>query len=71
MEMKFYSVDEIAQMLSVTTDPIYKACRPDKVTGKAELANYRIGKGKEKSRIVITHEDLMAYLKTHKIEANS
>ena len=71
MEMKFYSVEEIAEMLGTTKDPIYQACKPDKQTGKAELANYRIGKGREKSRIVITNEDLMDYLRTHKIEATT
>lgn len=69
--MKFYSVEEIAKMLGTTTDPIYKACTPDKQTGKAKLANIRIGQGKQKPRIVIMEEDLLAYLDKYKIKAYS
>ena len=68
--MKFYSVEEIAEMLGLSPDPIYKACKPDK-GGKAKLANIRIGQGNQRPRIVVMEEDLMAYLKKYKIEAYS
>ena len=69
--MKFYSIEEIAEMLGTTTDPIYKACRPDKQTGKAKLANIRIGQGRQRPRIVVMEQDLIAYLNKYKIEAYS
>lgn len=69
MEMKFYSVEAIAKMLGISTDPIYKACEPDKITKKAMLANYRIGMGKSKPRIIVLEQDLKDFLKRYKIEA--
>ena len=42
MEMKFYCINEVAKLLGVSRWTISEACKPDRLTHKAKLANHRI-----------------------------
>ncbi len=62
--MKFYCINEVAELLHVSRWTISLACKPDRRTGRAKLANHRLGK-----RIIISEEDLQEYLKSIRTEA--
>lgn len=59
------TVSEVAERLRVSEEIVYTLCRPDKLTKKAALANYRIG-----TRVVVGEEDLAKYLEHIKVEAS-
>ena len=42
--MKFYCINEVAELLHVSRWTISLACKPDRRTGRAKLANHRLGK---------------------------
>ena len=64
METKFYCINEVAKMLGVSRWVISEACKRDRVTGKAKLGTHRLGK-----RVIISEEDLQAYLKVIHVPA--
>lgn len=66
MEMVFYNINQVAELLGVSRWTVSEACKPDRRTGKAKLANHRIGK-----RVIISADDLKLYLDNTKIEASS
>ena len=62
--MKFYNISQVAEILNVSEEIMYALCRPDKITGKAALANYRIG-----TRVIVSEGDIRKYLDSKRIEA--
>ena len=65
MNETYYTQTEAAKKLGVSQAMISIYCKPDKVTGKAMLANIRLGK-----RTLIAESDLMAFLDAMKIQAS-
>lgn len=65
MNETYYTQTEAAKKLGVSQAMISIYCKPDKVTGKAKLANIRLGK-----RTLIAESDLMAFLDAMKVQAS-
>ena len=65
MNEVFYTQVKAAKLLGVSQATISKYCKPDKATGKAMLANIRLGK-----RTLIAESDLMAFLDAMKVQAS-
>ena len=65
MNETFYTQAEAAKKIGVSQSMISVYCKPDKITGKAKLANIRLGK-----RTLIAESDLMAFLDAMKIQAS-
>lgn len=65
MTEKFYTQTEAAKMIGVSQSMISTYCKPDKQTGKARLANVRLGR-----RTLIAESDLLAFLDQNKIKAS-
>ena len=63
--MSMLTVSEVAEKLRVSEEIVYALCRPDKITGKAALANYRFG-----TRIAVEEDDLDRYKAKNRIEAS-
>ena len=59
------TVSEVAERLRVSEEEVYTLCRPDRLTNKAALANYRIG-----TRVVVEEDDLERYKTKIRIEAS-
>ncbi len=65
MNEVFYTQVKAAKLLGVSQATISKYCKPDKYTGKAMLANIRLGK-----RTLIAESDLVAFLDAMKVQAS-
>ncbi len=60
--MTYYTQTEVAKLIGVSQCMISRYTKPDKVTGKAQLAHIRLGK-----RVLISDEDLQAFLAAKRV----
>ena len=65
MNETYYTQTEAAKKIGVSQALISAYCKPDKVTGKAELANIRLGR-----RTLIAESDLLAFLDIKKVHTS-
>lgn len=65
MNETFYTQAEVAKKIGVSQSMISIYCKPDKITGKAMLANIRLGR-----RTLIAESDLIAFLNVMKVKAS-
>lgn len=67
MSEHYYTQAQAAELIGVSQAMISRYTKPDKITGKAKLANIRLGR-----RVLISDADLQAFLQFNRVaSANS